>query len=110
MATMTVVDHEPHDWFLLQAADQLYLDVNCRSVRASFSMLIALTAEEAEAVTKVHSDRCEYLHGQIQTLAEQVQAGGLVEYASRNCSTEWGEDVIDAIARWRYGGNALAAG
>jgi hypothetical protein len=91
---MTVIDHEPRAWFLLREGAALYLDVNCRSTRAGYSVLIKLNADEAASVGGATP------RDALAALVEQAASG---QFAARDCSAALGDAVLDAVAHWRYG-------
>jgi hypothetical protein len=90
---MDIIDHEPHDWFLLRDGDAFFLDVNCNVSATSFDMLIQLSPEE----------RAEYQKGGrvfVQSLAAKVQDSSK-QYFPRNLERSHGERVMKAISAWR---------
>lgn len=74
---MTVVDHEPHGWFLVQDAERLLLDVNCSHGAVSYQFLMELNEFERAAYAARG-------HIFIAELARQVQdsAPGVIGNAS----------------------------
>ena len=97
---MNVIDHEPASWYLVQHADMLLLDVNCSHSFVSYSVLIALNAEETALYT--HQG-----HAYLNELAHAVHysAPGVVgsqsPYKDRNVDREFGAQVSRAIAAFR---------
>lgn len=49
-ASMVVVDHEPHAWFLLRDGHGYVLDVNCSRSFVGFSLVLRLTPDEAAGI------------------------------------------------------------
>jgi hypothetical protein len=93
---MTVIDHEPSGWFLLQDGERLLLDVNCSHSAVSYQFLMELDqAERAAYGARGHAFMSE--------LAERVQystagvAGNFSPYRERNLQ---GADraAVDAVA------------
>ncbi len=90
---MVVVDHEPHDWFLLRDEHGLVLDVNCAQSFVSFSVVLRLSADEAERVAA----------GSHKAVADLVR---LIQYSPRQFAARSGgkpleEATYAAIMRWQ---------
>jgi hypothetical protein len=67
---MTVVDHEPHGWFLVGDGEPLLLDVNCSHGAISYQFLMEL--KESERATYAARG-----HIFISELARKVQDSAL---------------------------------
>lgn len=91
---MEVIEHEPHFWFLLEEAGELYLDVNCQLSAVGFSVIVRLTEYEAQAYRSEGRDS-------VVRLAEDVEQHPLTAYRERDLSSEVGPAVHDAVMRWR---------
>ena len=89
---MVVVDHEPRDWFLLQDEHGLVLDVNCTRSFVSFSVVVRLTAEEAELVVaqgrKAVADLAQSVQYSPERFAQRSGSKAL-EDASHAAITGW---------------------
>lgn len=97
---MNVIDHEPASWFLVQHSDQLLLDVHCSHSFVSYTVLIALNAQEtALYAQKGHAYLNELAH------AVHYSAPGVVgsqsPYRDRNVDREFGAQVTAAIQAHR---------
>ena len=97
---MDVVDTRPHGWFLLGEGDRLFLDMNCNHNAYGYSVLLELSPEERkdfESRGRVALDE----------LAEAVQnsvpllAASQSPYRERDLEKLRGDDVTDAVFRWR---------
>ena len=99
---MTVVDHEPHWWFLLKDGDTLLFDVNCSHGAVSYSWLMALNTGEA---AQLESSGRAFLN----RLAEDVQCsapgirGSTSVFLGRSISQARDEAVSAAVKVWRAG-------
>ncbi|MEB1529712.1 hypothetical protein [Xanthomonas sp. WHRI 7945] len=90
---LSVLDHAPHDWYLLRSAEDYFLDVNCSASWLGYSLLIRLDAAERANVMAGGRGACD-------TLAERVRDTASPSHP-RDLSGDYGEAVRDAIARWR---------
>ncbi|AHE52404.1 hypothetical protein [Sphingomonas sanxanigenens] len=100
MAAMTVVDHAPHHWFLLEQDGHYYLDVNCNHGAVGYSWLIALDAAECRAWRSDGRAAIDRLATAIDHSAPAAQASGS-PYAARDLSAALGRRVSQAVAARR---------
>lgn len=97
---MNVIDHEPASWFLVQHGDQWLLDVHCSHSFVSYTVLIALNAQE----TALYAQKG---HAYLNELAHAVHystpgvKGSQSPYRDRNVDREFGAQVSQAIATFR---------
>ena len=92
---MKVIDHEPHDWFLLESADRLYLDARVSRSAVEWSVLVELTPQERQEYRALGK---AYLH-QLAARIDNYAAA----YADRNLAQRLGDEVMLAIREWRSG-------
>ncbi|MDL5364629.1 hypothetical protein QSH18_03325 [Xanthomonas sp. NCPPB 2654] len=90
---LSVLDHAPHDWYLLQSAEEYFLDVNCSASWLGYSLLIRLDAAERADVLAGGRAACDRLAGRLRDTASPRHP--------RDVSRDYGDAVSDAIARWR---------
>ncbi|MBN6149383.1 hypothetical protein JR065_03460 [Xanthomonas sp. AmX2] len=95
---LSVLDHAPHDWYLLRAGEDYFLDVNCSASWLGYSLLIRLDAAERAAVL-------DGGHAACNALAEHVRFTATPSHP-RDLSREYDDAVRDAIARWRAAAEA----
>jgi hypothetical protein len=97
---MKIIEHEPQFWFLLQDGIQLLLDVSCEYSFVGYSFLMVLNEDEVSCYKKEGRD---YL----STLAEAINfscpiaRGSSSPYKQRNIQSLRGDEVLDAVCRWR---------
>ena len=90
--TMVVVDHQPHEWFLLQDEGGFVLDVNCGRSAVGFSVVLRLTEEEA-ALMDTRGRQA------VAGLARSVQQSATA-YADRSGGPSLERAAHAAIMRW----------
>lgn len=95
---LDVLDHAPHDWYLLRSAEDYFLDLNCSASWLGYSLLFRLDAGE-------RADVLAGGHAACNALAERLR-GTASPGHPRDLSREYGDAVLDAIARWRKGAEA----
>lgn len=100
---MNVIDHEPASWFLVQHGDQLLLDVHCSHSFVSYTVLIALNAEETDLYRQKGHAYLDELAYAIHYSAPGV-AGSQSRYKNRNVDRAFGAQVMAAIAAFRSRG------
>ncbi|WP_369976422.1 hypothetical protein [Xanthomonas bundabergensis] len=88
-----VLDHAAHAWFLLQAGDDRFLDVNCSASAFGYSLLLRLDADECAQVQQGGRAACDALATRIRDTASPQHP--------RDVSRDHGEAVHRAIVRWR---------
>ncbi|QGX40925.1 hypothetical protein [Permianibacter aggregans] len=97
---MTVVDHEPQFWFLLEADGKLLFDINCTSSFIGYEFAMFLDDEE---VRQYQSRGHLYLN----ELAEKVNFSApimresLSPYKNRCVTREYSESILQAVRRWK---------
>lgn len=97
---MNVIDHAPASWFLLQHEGALLFDVHCSHSFVSYTVLIALNAQEtALYAQKGHAYLDELAHA-IHYSAPGV-VGSQSPYRDRNVDREFGAQVSQSIAAFR---------
>ena len=96
---MTVVEHEPQAWFLLESGGDLFLDGRYSQSYADYSYPIRLSAEEARAYRENGRAAVGALFGRIQYTAA-FRAGSASEHAGRRVSAEAEAQMHEAILRW----------
>ncbi|MGF7146684.1 hypothetical protein FHS96_000293 [Sphingomonas zeicaulis] len=97
---MTVVDHAPHHWFLLEQDGRHYLDVNCNHGAVGYSWLVALDDAECRAWRSEGRIAMDRLATAIERSAPGAR-GSNSPYAARDLSTALGPQVSAAVAAWR---------
>jgi len=92
---LQVKDHAPYVWFLFADGEDLLLDVNCSHGAVSYSIVLRLNP----------SERLEYAaggHSYLNQLSEAAQhAGPGSELQNRSLHTEYSEQTLQAVQRWR---------
>ena len=97
---MTVIDHAPHHWFLLEQDGRHYLDVNCNHGAVGYSCLIALDTAEQQAWRSEGRAAIDRLATAIAQGAPGARGSGS-PFATRDLSAALGERVSHAVAAWR---------
>lgn len=100
MCRVDVVDHEPAGWFLLRDGDDLLLDVNCTHGAMGYSWLIRLDPSERRAYRHEGRTALVLLAQAIQDSAPAAH-GTVSAYRDRDVTDARGQDVLDAVDRWR---------
>lgn len=90
---LSVLDHAPHDWYLLRSAEDYFLDVNCSASWLGYSLLIRLDAAERAELLAGGRAACD-------ALAERLRGTASPSHP-RDLSRDYGDAVHEAIARWR---------
>lgn len=90
---MRIVDYEPRSWFLAEEDGALYLDLNCSSGPAGFTMLVRLTDEEYDRVARDG-------HSATDTIATQLQYHAVSLFKARNLGPEWQARLGKAVDAW----------
>ena len=90
---MVVVDHQPHEWFLLQDRQGFVLDVNCGWSAVGFSVVLRLTDEEAGLMKTQGREAAA-------GLARSVQHSPSA-FAHRSGGPSLERATYAAIVRWR---------
>ncbi len=90
---MVVVDHQPHDWFLLQDEQGFVLDVNCNWSAVGFSVVLRLTDEEAGLMETQGREA-------VAGLARSIQHSPS-GFADRSGGPSLEREAYAAILRWR---------
>jgi hypothetical protein len=80
---VTVIDHEPSAWFLVQDGERLLLDVNCSHGAVSYPFLMALDEAEREAYAARGHSFISELANKIQYSAPGV-VGSVSPYRDRD--------------------------
>jgi hypothetical protein len=99
---MTVVDHEPSQWFLVKDGERLLFDVNCSHGALSYEFLMELNASEREGYT-VRG------HQFLSDLAEKIQdsapgaLGSVSPYRERALLESDRGQVNEATVAWIKG-------
>ncbi|HEX8245117.1 MAG TPA: hypothetical protein VF541_16520 [Longimicrobium sp.] len=97
--TLHVADHHPAAWFLLRDSENpppdgdYYLDVNCDRGAVGFSVLVKLSEAEREEYRALGRVFIEYLAARISHWADH--------YRDRNLSASLGNEVTEAVRRFR---------
>lgn len=97
-----VVDHEPAGWFLLRDGDRLFLDVNCNDGAVGYSWLIELDPSERRDYDDEGRASLHRLARAIQDSAPGARDSTSV-YRDRDLTDTRGQEVLDAVVRWRDG-------
>lgn len=97
---MNVIDQEPASWFLLQHGDAMLLDVNCSHSFVSYTVLIALNAQESTLYQQKGHAYLDELAYAVHYSAPGV-AGSQSPYRDRNVDREFGAQVTAAIQAHR---------
>jgi len=96
---MTVVDHEPSQWFLVKDSERLLFDVNCSHGAISYEFLMELNASEREGYTLRG-------HQFLSDLAEKIQdsaPGSVSPYRERALPESDRGQVNEATITWMKG-------
>lgn len=88
-----VIDHSPHDWFLLRHGEDHYLDVNCGIGAVGFSILVRLSQAEREEYRALGRDFTAAFAARISDSPHL--------YRERDLSSSLGTEVSDAVERFR---------
>jgi hypothetical protein len=90
---MVVVDHQPHDWFLLRDERGLVLDVNCGQSAVGFSVVVRITGQEAGLMESRGREA-------VTELARSIQ-NSPAAFANRTGGASLEKAVYAAIVRWQ---------
>jgi len=97
---LRVIDHEPHHWFLLQAAHGLLLDIACSHSAFGYSFLMQLNEDEVRAYERDGHRYLSELSGAVQFSAPGVRDSSS-PYKDRNIHLEHADTVTEAVLAWR---------
>lgn len=101
---MKVLDHSPHNWFLLRDWGRLLFDVHCERGAVGFSVLLHLNATETNEYRSRGREYLDSLARDIQSHASAAAASNA--YYARDCSGALGKRVTAAVEAWRSSGAA----
>ena len=99
---MTVVDHEPHGWFLVLDGARFLLDVHCSHSAVDYSFLVQLNDAELNEYRAQGRDFLSRLAHQIHYSAPGVR-GSVSPYLDRRVMGEDRVRVDDAALAWFEG-------
>jgi hypothetical protein len=97
---MTVIDHEPQWWFLLEEDGALFLDTNCNHGAVGYDFLLRLSSEEQRRYA--HEGRAF-----ISRLATEIQDSAPIlristsRFKGRDVSKDYADKVTKAVESWR---------
>ncbi len=91
---MRIVAHRPQAWFLGEEDGALYLDVNCSSGPAGYTVLARLTPAEA-------ADYASRGDASLDRLAQAIQDHGPASFAERDVGREINERFHATVMAWR---------
>ena len=96
---MTVIDHEPHGWFLLRDEVRILLDVHCSHSAADYSFLVELNDIELQEYRAQGREFISQLAHQIHYSAPGA-LGSVSPYLDRRVMGEDRERVDEATIAW----------
>jgi hypothetical protein len=90
---MVVVDHQPHDWFLLRDERGFVLDVNCGQSAVGFSVVVRLAGTETGLIETRGREA-------VTELARSIQ-NNPAAFADRSGGASLEQAAYAAIVRWQ---------